>query len=143
MNIPEFRGIPVDKVRLIVIVIVCFCMVLSCILVVEETLSTQVHEGTFRAIFMTYMSYYSPIIMLLVGHYVATNNSAKAAFLSVHYLVLLGVIGTIYVVTPILCLKLSPSYQSAITYTEEIGGVFSLPLFLLLGLIFTSNDQSK
>lgn len=36
-----------------------------------------------------------------------------------------------------------PSYQSAIIYTQDIGGVFSLPLFLLLGLIFSSDSETE
>lgn len=81
--------------------------------------------------------------MLLVGHVVATSNEKKQKFMNINYLVLLTVIGTIYVITPILSVLLAPNYQDAMVYTSEVGAVFSLPLFLLLGLIFTSTTEAQ
>ncbi len=143
MTVHEHASVSVEKIRIIVILVVCFFLVLSCSLVIQEAVSKQVHEETFRSVLMTYLSYYSPIIMLMVGHYVATNKSQINHFLTLHYSILLGVIGMIYVVTPVLCLEFAPSYQSAIIYTQDIGGVFSLPLFLLLGLIFSSDSETE
>ena len=131
----------VEHVRFFVILIVCLLLITSCSILVFDAYTVGLDERVFRLILMTNLSYYSPIIMLLVGHFVATSKDTEQKLLNINYLLLLSVIGTIYVITPILCFWLAPSYQKAMEYTSEVGGVFSLPLFLLLGLIFTNSNN--
>jgi len=126
------------KLRFWSVCLVSFFLVANLLAYVYLSLSYHLSIKEIGAGVPQVLNFYLPVAMLIVGHLVATHGVEKEGCVSSLYFVSYFLFLMLYLSSPIAAMFLYDRLIDGLEGAKIIHSTIELPLFLLVGIIFTS-----